>query len=71
MTTNDDLVLTREELSRNPGVDPDVVREALRMRQKLERMGVWVENGRIVSPHAVRPNTTSARQPISSVLAQR
>ncbi len=71
MNANDGLVLTDEEISRNPGVDPDIVRESLRMRKKLESMGIWVEKGsRIVSPFAVRPNATSARQPILPVLAQ-
>lgn len=71
MTTNDDLVLSHEEISRNSGIDADVVREALRMRKKLESMGIWVEKGsRIVSPFAVRPDRTAARQPISSGIAQ-
>lgn len=68
---NDGLVLTREEISRNSGVDPDVVREALRLRKKLESMGVWIDEGsRIASPLAVRPDRPSEKQPIPSGLAQ-
>ena len=71
MSANDGLVLTQEELSRNPGIDPDIVREALRMREKLESMGIWVDKGsRIVSPFAVHPDRTPAKQPISSWLAR-
>ena len=50
---NHGLVLTRDEIARNPGIDADVVREALRMRKELESMGVWVEQGRIARPFAV------------------
>lgn len=71
MSANDDLVLTHEEISRNPGVDPDVVREALRMRSKLESMGVWVEKGsQIVSPFAIPPDSTPTTQPMLSGLPQ-
>lgn len=71
MSKNDGLVLTQEEISRNPGVDPDVVREALRMREKLESMGIWVDKGsRIVNPVAVHPDRTPAKQPISSGIDQ-
>lgn len=71
MSRNDDLVLAQEDISRNPGVDGDVVREALRMREELESMGVWVDTGsRIASPAAIRPDRTPAKQPISSGLAQ-
>lgn len=72
MTANDGLVLAPDAISRNPGIDSEVVREALRMRQELESMGVWVDKGsRVVSPFAVRPDTAAANQPITSVLAQR
>lgn len=71
MSKNDGLVLTQEEISRNPGVDPDVVREALRMRKQLESMGVWVDKGsRIASPVAVHPDRTPEKQPISSGFTQ-
>ena len=72
MSANDGLVLAPDAISRNAGINAEVVREALRMRQELERMGVWVDKGsRVVSPFAVRPDTTAANQPITSVLAQR
>lgn len=71
MSANDGLVLTHEEISRNRGVDPDVVREALRLRKKLESMGIWIDEGsRIASPLAVGPDRPTERQPIPSGLAQ-
>ncbi len=72
MSAKDDLVLTQDEISRNPGVDPDIVREALRMREKLESMGVWVDKGsRIVNPFGIHPDRPPAQQqPMPSGLAQ-
>ena len=49
-----------------------IVREALRMREKLESMGVWVDKGsRIVNPFGVHPDRPPAQQqPMPSGLAQ-
>lgn len=72
MSANDGLVLAPDAISRNPGIDGDVVREALRMRQALESMGIWVDKGsRVVSPFAVRPSKMPVQQPIMPVLARR
>ncbi len=64
MKTNDKLVLTKEQLVENPAVNPGIVKEALKMRLELERLGVWDNSGtRVVSPSEIRP----AKNPIGNI----
>ena len=56
MKKDEKLVLTKERLAENPAVDPKIVSDALKMRQQLERLGVWEHRGRMVkSPAEIRP----------------
>ncbi len=56
MKTDDKLVLTKEQLVENPAVDPKIVKEALKMRLELERLGVWENSGnRVGCPPENRP----------------
>ena len=56
MKPQDKIVLTKEQLAENPAVDPKIVKDALKMRQELERLGVWENCGRMVrSPSDIRP----------------
>ncbi len=45
MNSSDKLVLKKEQLAENPAVDPKIVKEALKMRLELERLGVWENCG--------------------------
>ena len=67
MKTNDKLVLTKEQLAENPAVDPKIVKEALKMRLELERLGVWEHSGnRVECPPENRP----AMNPIGNTRRQ-
>lgn len=49
MPRKDRLMLTEEQIAKNPAVDPKIVEEALQMRQELEKLGVWEDSGSRVS----------------------
>ena len=56
MKTHDKIVLTKEQLAENPAVDPKIVRDALKMRHELERLGVWENSrNRVGSPSDISP----------------
>ena len=51
MPRKDRLMLTKEQIAKNPAVDPKIVEEALQMRRELEELGVWEDSGsRVIIP---------------------
>ncbi len=50
------LMLTEEQIAKNPAIDPKIVKEALQMRRELEKLGVWEDSGsRVRNPFEIKP----------------
>ena len=60
MPLNDSIDPTKERLEENPAVDSDIVRQALKMREELERLGLWEDSGsRVRNPFETQPEMYS------------
>lgn len=58
MPRKDRLMLTKEQIAKNPAVDPKIVEEALQMRRELEELGVWEDSGsRVSNPFETKPTS--------------
>lgn len=71
MPRKDRLMLTKEKITKNPAVNPKIVKEALRMRRELEKLGVWEESGsRVSNPFETRPALKSRGDSRSRLITQ-
>lgn len=65
------FLLTEDQITRNPAVDPKVVKEAERARRELETLGIWEEKGsRVRNPFEVKPDLRPYGQKIAQLMAQ-
>lgn len=71
MVNDTRLILTEEQIARNPAVDPKVVGEAERARKELETLGIWVETGsRVRNPFEIKQDPKPHGQKITQLMAQ-
>ena len=69
MESDNRFLLAKDQIAKNPAVDPKVVKEAERARKELEALGVWEESGsRVRNPFEVKPDLRSHGQEISQNL---
>ena len=71
MPKKDRLMLTKEQIAKNPAVDPKIVEEALQMRRKLEELGVWEDSGsRVSNPFETKPTSKRREESRSRLITQ-
>ena len=71
MSIKDELILTEEQIAKNPAINPGIVKEAIQMRRELEKLGVWEDNGSRVSNTTVtKPISKAYRESKSLLITQ-
>ena len=71
MSRKDRLMLTEEQIAKNPAVDPKIVKEALQMRRELEKLGVWEDSGsRVSNPFETKPALKPREERRSRLITQ-
>lgn len=71
MQKENQLMLTEEQIAKNPAVDPKIVKEALQMRRELENLGVWEDRGsRVRNPFEPKPTLKPRGKSRSRLITQ-
>ena len=65
------ILLTEEQIAKNPAIDIKIVKEAERARKELESLGVWEEVGsKVRNPLEIKPDLRTHGQRIAQLMAQ-
>ena len=58
--------------SRRLSVDPDLMREAIRLKRELEELGLWEDNGpQVLGPFELNPDSPYLAPTIEQLISRR
>ena len=71
MPTIEEFRFTKDQITKNPAINIELVTEAERARKELETLGIWKKEASPVrNPFEVKPNPRSHGQKISQLISQ-